>query len=478
LLVAVVAATAGLFALRAPTFTEDEYSLLIYADLIGRGRVPNRDFFTPYGPGTLWPITVANHVVGHASVIAERMVGLGYHVALAVGVWRLASHYGRRSSVVAGCLSGLIAAGLTLTAYGWIAALAATVWFIVLATDQQWFWSGVLAIVAITVRPEFVVVVAVCAMVLIRRRQPWLRFGLGILLGGIPLWTHLFLAGSSLARNVFLDRLAVNGRVQFPGVMSWTWVAFVGLLACLAVILARFARTPSRVTAAHALLALLVVPQALQRTDHDHIAFVAVLVVPIAVSVLLGMVDVARLGRTLDTALMVATRGAATLLVAFCLVVAAVAPRGDALVINDRRVFTFGPSASAEITNVIQAVESQVPSKETFFVGASDMSRFAVTSTYLYFLMPDRIPNAYYLELAPGVSERKGSRLIGDVRHARYLALTRVDPARERALYPYLPKGSEVVDRFVERHFCRSASAGEVDIYKRCQPTVSGGAQP
>src|SRR6476620_7054704 len=92
LLVALVAATAGLFALRAPTFTEDEYSLLIYADLIGRGRVPNRDFFTPYGPGTLWPITVANHVVGHASVIAERMVGLGYHVALAVGVWRLASH--------------------------------------------------------------------------------------------------------------------------------------------------------------------------------------------------------------------------------------------------------------------------------------------------------------------------------------------------------------------------------------------------
>ena len=321
-------------------------------------------------------------------------------------------------------------------------------------------------------------VVGVCALVLIRRRQRWLRFGLGVLLGGIPLWTHLFLAGSSLARNVFLDRLAVNGRVQFPVVMSWTWVAFVGLLACLAVILARFARTPSRVTAAHALLAVLVVPQAVQRTDNDHIAFVAVLLVPIAVSVLLGMVDVARLGRSLDSGLNVATRGGAALLVAFCLVVAVLAPRGDVLVINDRQVFTVGSSASTEIAHVVQAVDSQVPSDETFFVGASDMSRFAVTSTYLYFLMPDRIPNAYYLELAPGVSERKGSRLIGDVRRARYLALTRVDPARERALYPYLPKGSEAVDRYLDRHFCQSASAGEVDIYKRCQPSASGGAQP
>jgi hypothetical protein len=476
-LVGLVAATAGLFALRAPTFTEDEYSLLIYADLIARGRIPNRDFFTPYGPGTLWPVTLANQIAGHPSVTAERIVGLGYHVALAVGVWRLASRYGRRSSLVAGCLSGLIAATLSLTAYGWLAALAAAVWFIVLASSGKWFWAGVLAILAVTVRPEFMLVIAACSAVLLTRRRDLILLLSGIGLGGLPLWFHLVVAGPSLLRNVFLDRVAVNGRVAFPSPASWLGIAFVLLCLCLAILLLVFATAPARVSAVHAMVGLLVFPQALQRTDSDHIAFVAVLLVPLAAAALLGSLSfpsfASGINRTVD-----ATFYAGVIsIVCLCAVVATFAPRGDSLVIRGRQIFTFGPSASSAVERVVKEVEAKVPRGETFFVGASDMSRFAVTSNYLYFLMPDRVPDAYYLELAPGVSERQGSRLIDDVRDARFLVLTRVDPDRELALYPYLPRGSEIVNRYVDRHFCHSGAAGEVDIYSRCPGPPSGGIE-
>jgi hypothetical protein len=246
----------------------------------------------------------------------------------------------------------------------------------------------------------------------------------------------------------------------------------------LAILLLAFVRAPARISGVHALLGLLVFPQVLQRTDNDHITFVAVLLVPLAVATLLGGLSIPSMGRKLNRTVDASIYAGVVSTICLCAVVAAFAPRaGDSLVINGRQIFTFGPSASSEIAGVVKEVEAQVPRRKTFFVGASDMSRFAVTSTYLYFLMPDRVPEAYYLELAPGVSERKGSRLIDDVRNANFLVLTRVDPDRELARYPYLHRGSEEVNEYIDRHFCHLAATSDLDIYRRCPRPPSGGIQ-
>jgi hypothetical protein len=463
--VALVAGTSGLFGLRYPSLTLDELSLLIYPDLVAHGRVPNRDFFTPYGPGGYWPLVAANELTGGVSVIAERLVGISYHVFLAVGVWALCRHYGRYAALLAGLLAALLSAGLLLVAYPWLLALGAAIWSLAMAQRRRWILCGVLAALACTVRPELIAVLVVVLAIQIPSRAAAGRVAGGFVIGAVPLLVHLAIAGPDLVRNVFIDRLRPDNRLPFPPSVLGDRVLLVLVGLAVVVLVVDAARWRDRTSAANAVLAIGLLPQMLQRTEHDHLLFVGVLVLPLAAAAVMRRAGVIELIRTPSwaPAACLGVVGVAAL------ALAVVAPQGDRLQVGGRTLYTGSPQASAWGKSVVATVRANVRPGEKVFVGATDMSRGSLTAIYIYYLAPDLVPHAYFLELAPGISERPGSRLIDDLRASDVLALTDFQRSQAAQVFPYLPRGSAATNRYYRAHFCRVATAHEVEIWRRCR---------
>jgi hypothetical protein len=463
--VAFVAGTSGLFGLRYPSLTLDELSLLIYPDLVAHGRVPNRDFFTPYGPGGYWPLVAANEIGGGVSVIAERLVGLSYHVLLAVGIWALCRRYGRYPALLAGLLAALLSAGLLLVAYAWLLALAAAVWSLAMAQRRRWILCGVLAAITCTVRPELMAVLVVVLAIQLPSRAAAVRTAGGFLMGAVPLLVHVAIAGPDLVRNVFIDRLRPDNRLPFPPSFVGDRVMLVLVGLAVVALIADAIRCRDRASAADAVLAVGLLPQMLQRTDRDHLLFVGVLVLPLAVAAVMrraGVIELLTVPSWVPAAFLgiVGVAG---------LALALVAPHGDRLQVGGRSLYTESPQASAWGKSVVATVRASVRPGEKVFVGATDMSRGSLTAIYIYYLAPELVPHAYFLELAPGISERPGSRLVDDLTASDVLALTEFQRSQAEQVFPYLPRGSLATNRYYRAHFCRIATEHEVEIWRRCR---------
>ena len=216
-LVVAVTVAASAWAFCWPTTTQDEFSLMIYPDLMTHGLVPNRDFFTPYGPGTYWPLAAVFAVTGGPSVIAVRCVGLAYHVLLALAIRSAVRRSGREAAVAAGALAGMLAAGLLLIPYGWLLALAAMMASLGAADRSRWGLAGALGALAVTTRPEFLVVfLAVYAV-----RTPSLRSGALVRPEDfswepIPLGVIGRCRTSIAYQDCLVDRLGVDTRLPVP----------------------------------------------------------------------------------------------------------------------------------------------------------------------------------------------------------------------------------------------------------------------
>ena len=99
------------------------------------------------------------------------------------------------------------------------------------------------------------------------------------------------MAGSDLIRNVFVDRLRPDNRLPFPPPEAGVQV-MLALVGLAVIFLLRDALTRrDRSSLATALLALGLLPQMLQRTDRDHVLFVGVCVVPLALASLLANLE-------------------------------------------------------------------------------------------------------------------------------------------------------------------------------------------
>ena len=471
LLVGLLAVSAGLWAWWWPTRTHDELLLLIYPDLIAHGRVPNRDFFTPYGPGTYWPLTAVYQLTGGPSVAAERVVALGYHVLVAVGVWAVARRYGRLPALAAGSTAAVLSGVLFLVAYGWLLCLGLILWSLAHASRKRWFVAGLLAAGSCTVRPDFIVVVGVLAAVLLSDVRSTRRYGLGFMAGLVPLLAHAVFAGPSLVRNVFLDRVGTDTNAVPPPLLSGLTLGYAVLALSIVVVVGDAAVRRSRDRWAPAALCLATTPQALQRVDQAHLLFVGIVVFPMAVAVLLS---IARSSAGQVMAARTWERVAVTALGCFTLVSLvslSVAPRGYSLEVNGRTMYTESEYVSRALRETALAIEGATGSQAAFLIGSTDTSRWSATPTYFYFLLPRGVPDAYYLELAPGVSERRGSRLLDDYEAADTIVLSKFDLDRSKQAYPRLRRGSERVNEYVREHFCPVTSLFGFEIRQRC--TVS-----
>jgi hypothetical protein len=329
-------ATPGLF--RHPGAPMEEGFMLVFPELVAKGWTPNVDFLHLYGPGSLHVLTAVYELFGN-SLAVQRVVGLGYQMAIVAALIRLASVYGRRTQAVVGGLATVVTlAPIGLTALAWPGAVALALWSVVVARDRRRRWvlrSAILAGLALSFRPDLVTVVAAAHGVLwwLRRSEaaradnglasapsPWLRTALvGFAVGLLPVWWHLLDAGPTAAlRGMFIEPVfdlrdgrslprpprwdQVDGTLQFIAehpapwwpipsltaaqqIVVWFWLLIVGALASVVVGWRWHRRQPSAGSSTLLVcgaINVMLLSQALQRPDSAHLGWGSVVAAPMA----------------------------------------------------------------------------------------------------------------------------------------------------------------------------------------------------
>jgi hypothetical protein len=123
------------------------------------------------------------------------------------------------------------------------------------------------------------------------------------------------------------------------------------------------------------------------------------------------------------------------------------------------------PSLAASIRLITRNIEPG----SNVFVGASDMSVPTGSDIRLYHLLPEYRATANYLELPPGVAEKRGSPLIDDVLAADALILSHVPRAYGRMAYPHIGPGEPEVNEAIQTHFCLAGRDATLSVYIKCE---------
>jgi hypothetical protein len=234
-----------------------------------------------------------------------------------------------------------------------------------------------------------------------------------------------------------------------------------------------------RVLFAAGLFGLGILPQAVQRTDSTHFAWVSC--VPIAL-LPLAMIEWSRR----PFAWSPRTRS----LVAGGLVLATlvfVIPRYTVQQFTDYTLQTFGKHREAyrierngrvfyygkrdvalALPGLIHDLDRASKPGDSLLVGTRDLRKTPYSDAFLYYLFPELTPATYYIEMDPGVANADDSKLAGEVRKADFLVLSSVwndwsEPNDSRDF------GSDKPNQIVRRDFCKLGDyQGQYELFERC----------
>jgi hypothetical protein len=442
-------------ALRLPVATLDEIILLDYPDMVRRGATPHVDFYSVYPRAGYDFLALCYDVLGYSPYV-ERAVGVGYQVVVVLGVWALCRRLMPNDA----------------TAFAWLGGLGLAVWALVLVRSEssRWAWmvGGVLAGLAVGWRYEMAVVVGLPLLPLIvgHRRAPYVVGG--GLLGAAPTAWHLLEVRGAAWENVS-GRLGVNFQLEPATIPPHVdWALAVGA-AAIGVLALRALRSGTREDWAWLLVALAVVPQALQRTDAHHVGFAAVVVYPLALAAGLDLARGGAPGR--------ARPGVGVALVAFLTVpalfllttvIVATSSHESRVVTSGSRSLQIPADRATDVEALIDDVRDVVPTGSALFLGTDQMGRTSFNSYPFYYLLSEEyVFDSYFLELAAGVAERDGSGLSSDIRRADALILARFDAAVGDRLFPFAPTGFTQHDRTVREEFEPVRTHGDLTLWVR-----------
>ena len=483
---AIVLPLRGLY--RATGSSMEEGFMLVFPRLVQDGKVPNKDFLHLYGPGSLDALAVWYRAFGD-SLESERTFGLLQHVGIIFAVYAIARVAGHLAATGAALVATLlILTPIGLSALAWHGGVALGLWAVVFAVRaarvdrpaRWWWWAGGLAGVALCFRPDLAVALTLALAYVVwghREHLKWLLIGAAV--GLIPMWWHLIVAGPGNAVEGMLVDPVVRLRPgrELPRPPSWgivdgalqavaegvppywpipapaaskqlfLWFFGVVLIAIVVPVAARLRsrrRTDGddhdadrwRVLCAAGLFGVGILPQALQRPDSTHLAWVAVvswsLLVPVVALALRDRVAVSWQRATAGVVV------AGLLMLVVCpfytyrhyLLHARVAA-GDLpvpfLVERDGRRFWFGDGNVASALNqLIPELDARSDPGDRLIVGPADLSRTIYSDVSVYYLFPELEPATEYIEMDPGLADREGSGLAHDIATADFLVLTNI----------------------------------------------------
>lgn len=515
--------------------TMEEGFMLYFPQRMWQGDIPNVDFLHLYGPGALHVLMGWYKLFGD-TIFAERTFGLIQHIAIILGLFTLARPWGRAAATMVASLSVFyILTPIGLTAMAWNGGVALTLWSAVFVLrgahivrprqDVAWFVAGVLAGMALSYRPDLAIAVGLVLGWLMVTRRDSIRPTLGgAVVGLVPMWVHLVIAGPVASfRGMFVDPVFhLRAGRELPRPPSWDrldgalqaiaetvppwwdlphlaashaislWFWAMLLLTALMLGFAIWQRRTGTVdgrSAALLVVALIscgILPQALQRPDSTHLTWVTCISWPFAV------VAVAEVVRRIRPSL--PSRAALSLGAAFALIVTFTLTslftfryyvlhtrvglgqvHGTFEVHRDGRTFYFGsPTAALASQQVIDDLDARLAAMEDpggrLFVGPADLSRTWYSDVIFYWMFPELDPATYYIEMDPGLANAPGSRLADDLLSADWAILTSFwagwyEPNAS------MDFGSPVPNQIIADRFCVAGEyeGGLVRLYFRCR---------
>lgn len=529
--------------LRQPGPPMEEGFMLVFGESFLRGDIPNRDFLHLYGPGGVWVLAGLFELFG-TSLFVERMAGLAQLLGIIYGVFFLALPWGRKVALVAGTVTALVIippigltalawnGGLALGLLGCLAGLHAT-----RAADEGrrrllGLASGALLGAALLYRPDLIVAVALVVLVLWRRLDGPVRARL--LVGGAALVSlylvHVAMAGiGNSIQGMVIDpifHLRGGRRLPLPPsfghfdgflldakedlqvgwpipalgapaqLATWFWL-MLGAVAAL-VLSARRARRrapegpaafPGVTLAVVAAFCVGILPQALQRPDTVHMAWVSC--IPIGFVAVVDA-ELARTRRPGWSPGKVLALGTLPLVAILYLLVPNFLVRDYADISletfgvrrssyeirNAGRVFYYGAeSNAAQLAELLPVANRIARPGDRLVVGTGDLRKTPLSEAFLYFLLPETRPGTFYIEMDPGVANADDSQLADDLRHADLVILSRAwdgfdEPNDSRVL------GSAEPNRVLRKRFCSVLDTGTYELLRRCDEGTGPTGEP
>jgi len=504
--------------------------MLAFPERVLKGDIPNRDFLHLYGPGSLWALAGAFKVFG-VSLLTERVFALFKQLAIVAGVYLIARRWNRTLAAVGAVSSALIIIPFGLTALAWVGAAGLGLLGLAAGLEARYragervarrfaVTSGFLLGLAVLFRLDLVVAVGLSMMALCwgldRRRRT--RFLVGFGAGVAPYLILVATAGlGNVVRGMVLDPVFnlrggrglpvppswshYDGFLQKAGSLQQLWwpipnatgpqqlfIWFFLLVAVVAFLLVQAWRlmradptsARARTLLVVALYSACILPQALQRVDSAHFAWVGCVpfgFLPVALFELARQ----RLPRVRETRLVAGASAAALALIVFVIPAYTItrytdyalqtfgAHRHSYRIEHNGRIFYYGKRDRAEAANLVIAEAARISRPgQKLFVGPVDLRKTPYSDAYLYYMLPDLKPGTYYIEMDPGVANSEHSGLDKDLAGSDIAILDRIwanweEPNDSRKT------GSDKAAKVLAQRFCRVGSYLDLyDLYRRC----------
>lgn len=514
----------------------EEGFMLVFPERLLHGDLPNRDFLHLYGPGSLWVLAALYWMVG-TSLGAQRAAGYLQHLGVVFGAWSLLRPWGPWVAGAGGVFAAIVIIPPSgLTALAWVGAVALGLWSIRSAIEaleadadsarrRRLLWAaGLIGGAALLYRLDLVVaMVAAFGVVLwylpaTDRRRLVLASAVGV----APYAVHLATAGPAnvvrgmvtepvfrlrggralpLPPNVhdfdgFLQRAGTLDAPPWPfpappgplQLSLWLILLFAGC-GLLLVAGRRCARAGRPRLLVMAVFATGLVPQALQRADSTHLAWVSCVTLaflPAAVVELwpwgAARATVGPRRARTAAAILLPVVGLVTLVPFFTLRTYAEAVgqtfgyRRNALSMEyDGRVFRYArPDAVDAVNALLPLVDDLTEPGDRLFVGSGDLRLTPYSEAYLYYLLPDLTPATRYIEMDPGVANGVHSGLADELRSADVVILSSIRDDWSEPNDSVLD-GPDEPNRVLAEDFCLVATYGVglygrglFEVYRRC----------
>ncbi|MGI8794266.1 MAG: hypothetical protein ACR2H3_14010 [Acidimicrobiales bacterium] len=515
---------------RAPGPPMEEGFMLVFPELVLRGEIPNRDFLHLYGPGSLWMLAGVYRIFGVALEV-ERAVAFVQQLGVAFGVFVAIRPWGRWVAAAGASVAAVIVIPpVGLTALAWPAAVALGLWAIHAALraadaspparDRLFVLAGLGAAASLLFRPDLVVGLGLSGVVLLRvvrtrRDRVRLLAGLG---GGLALYVvHVAMAGPRAVFNGILVEpvFKLRGGRRLPLPPSWDhfdgflqlagdtvappwplpappspaqlslWIVLIVVTLIVLVTGGMLAsRRGDKRLLVFAVFAVGLLPQALQRADSAHLAWVSCVPLGLLPAAIIEL----RRAKVSPSPRFVLAAALAPALLTLAIVphftwrtygdytAQSVGLHREVHTIshNGRRFFYGRKDAVDAVHALLRDVEQVAEPGDRLFVGTGDLRKTPYSEAFLYYLLPELPPATRYIEMDPGVANASDSGLARDLASADVVILSSIrddwDEPNDSRLFGDDGPNAVLAETFclVSSHGVGLFGRGLYELYVRC----------